>query len=140
MYTEALCEGHYHKLNNLKDPTVSAALLKKWMRGLSPMLIPTEFHSDVLKAGEARKEELCWDIINRLPHACRCTTVYILKFMQELTQYKDKTKMRSSNLALVIAPSLVRGPNVDPTVILKNSKAECTFVEILIDTADSLAY
>ncbi len=126
-------QGQYDKLSDLKDCIVSAAILKKWLRSLSPLLIPSSLYDKVLEAGESKNVEKCLAVVRQLSREARDTLVYIFEFLNEMLAYKDKTKMGAVNFSVVITPNIVRGNNLNPVTMMVNNKSENGFVETLIE-------
>ncbi len=136
--TNKLKQGYYDALDELKDCIVAAALLKKWLRSLTPMLVPVSLYPSILRAGAECNSKLCLDTFNKIPSPERETLIYIFEFLHELIQHRAITKMGSVNLAVVITPNIIRGPNTDPVVMMMNNKSENKFVEMLIENGNIL--
>ena len=49
-----------------------------------------------------------------------------------------RTKMDANNLAMVMAPNILRCTSQDPRVILENARKEMAFVRTLIETLDTV--
>ena len=48
-----------------------------------------------------------------------------------------RTKMDASNLAMVMAPNILRCTSHDPRVILENARKEMAFVRSMIETLET---
>lgn len=48
-----------------------------------------------------------------------------------------RTKMDASNLAMVMAPNILRCTSQDPRVILENARKEMAFVRTMIETLET---
>ena len=61
-------------------------------------------------------------------HALR----YLMVFCWELSGHEETTKMGVSNLALVIAPNVLKDESGDPVIFARNAEAEKGFIALLI--------
>ena len=73
-------------------------------------------------------------IMRDLPPAHREVAAYLINFISDLgqDQYAEVTKMTVNNLALVFAPSFLRGNESDPGSMLANQPKEQIFVARMI--------
>jgi hypothetical protein len=137
-YREYLKTGNYDKLDEIKDCIVPAAIMKEWLRSISPLLIPNELYADVLAAGESKDPAMAVDVIRRIPPVPQATLIYLFHFFHELIQHKGVTKMGAVQLSVVLTPNLLRSTNPDPMAMMVNNKSENNFVEVLIENAPLL--
>lgn len=115
----------YYTLESVDDPHVLASLLKLWLRELCDPLVPEEMYNDcITHAGEP---ETCVELVKRLPTINRRVVVFLISFLQFFLEEKVQavTKMTSANLALVMAPNLLRCNSESMTVVFTN--AQCVF-------------
>lgn len=69
--------------------------------------------------------------------------IAVLQLLQKLCDEGTvkSTKMDANNLAMVMAPNILRGEeNDDPTVIFENSRKEMSFLRQLIISFDAAPY
>ncbi|KAH9036761.1 Rho GTPase activation protein [Lactarius deliciosus] len=105
-----LDRGSY-TLEGVKDPLVPALLFKLWLRELIDPLVPSEMYNDCIAfAGDA---EACCAAVERLPTAKRRV-------------------MTSANLALVMAPNLLRCGSDSMAIVFNNAQYEQVFVYNLL--------
>ncbi|KAH9006724.1 Rho GTPase activation protein [Lactarius deliciosus] len=105
-----LDRGSY-TLEGVKDPLVPALLFKLWLRELIDPLVPSEMYNDYIAfAGDA---EACCAAVERLPTAKRRV-------------------MTSANLALVMAPNLLRCGSDSMAIVFNNAQYEQVFVYNLL--------
>ncbi|GMR52950.1 hypothetical protein PMAYCL1PPCAC_23145 [Pristionchus mayeri] len=125
----------------VSDAHVAACLLKAWLRELPEPLIPPSMYQRALDAGENPQE------------ACHCAALLscpsslvlarLIRLLQTLAKEEcvALTKMDASNLAMVVAPNVLRCQSDDPSVLMQNTRREMAFIRTLIlhyDTTFSL--
>lgn len=127
----------------VKDAHVPAVLLKQFFRQLPTPVIPESFYAKCLAM--ATSERVC-QLVNTLPAINRLVLAELVRLMQRFCREDTVkvTKMDVSNLALVMAPNVLRCESNDPAVVFANSRKEMDFMKTLIlhyDTSflDSLA-
>ena len=57
---------------------------------------------------------------------------YLANFLNQIATAADKTRMTASNLALVIAPNLLREPSGDAVAMLQHADQEASFVSLVM--------
>uniref|UniRef100_A0A0N5AGR4 Rho GTPase-activating protein 39 n=1 Tax=Syphacia muris TaxID=451379 RepID=A0A0N5AGR4_9BILA len=121
----------------VRDAHVPAALLKLWLRLLPEPLIPVSLYTKCLDAAE--KPEEASNIVDSLPALNRLVLVKILDLLQVLANEEvvKFTKMDACNLAMVIAPNILRSGSDDPRVIFDNTRRELNFLKTLIGSYDA---
>ncbi|VDN35123.1 unnamed protein product [Gongylonema pulchrum] len=116
----------------VRDAHVPAALLKLWLRSLPEPLLPDAFYSRCLAVCD-QPEEAC-RIVELLPAVNRLVLAKLLELLQLLAEEETVkcTKMDVCNLAMVMAPNVLRCGSDDPRVIFDNARREMTFLKTLI--------
>ena len=112
----------YYSLESVDDPHVLASLLKLWLRELVDPLVPDELYNDCIT--NSNNPEACIQIVQRLPTINRRVVLFVISFLQLFLEDKIQTvtKMTSANLALVMAPNLLRCNSESMVVVFTNSK------------------
>ncbi len=112
----------YYTLDGFDDPTVLASLLKLWLRELCDPLIPEELYNDCIT--NSKDLEACVQIVKRLPTINRRVVLFVVSFLQLFLEEKIQivTKMTSVNLALVMAPNLLRCSSESMAVVFTNAQ------------------
>lgn len=92
----------------IEDCHVPASLLKLWLRELQNPLIPESLYNECLEA--ASDPERAIDIVRRLPTINKRVLLFVISLLQLFLQENIQaiTKMNSVNLALVMAPNILR--------------------------------
>ncbi|KAN0135437.1 hypothetical protein V8E53_006716 [Lactarius tabidus] len=126
-----LDQGSY-TLEGVDDPHVPASLFKLWLRELVDPLIPSEMYNDCIAF--ASDAEACCAAVERLPTANRRVVLFVISFLQLFLDDRvlAATKMTSANLALVMAPNLLRCGSDSMAVVFNNAQYEQTFVHNLL--------
>ncbi|EJW87488.1 RhoGAP domain-containing protein [Wuchereria bancrofti] len=111
----------------VRDAHVPAALLKLWLRSLPEPLLPDTFYLRCLAVCD-QPEEAC-RIAELLPAVNRLVLAKLLELLQLLAEEETVkyTKMDVCNLAMVMAPNVLRCGSDDPRVIFDNARREMTF-------------
>ncbi|RCN43733.1 RhoGAP domain protein [Ancylostoma caninum] len=119
------------------DPHVPAGLLKLWLRQLPEPLIPHAFYQRALAASENPAEVT--RLIQVLPNTNQLVLAKLVSCLQDLSREEvvAHTKMDVSNLAMVMAPNVLRCESEDPRVIFENTRREMTFLKTLITSYDT---
>ncbi|KJH46045.1 RhoGAP domain protein [Dictyocaulus viviparus] len=119
------------------DAHVPAGLLKLWLRQLPEPLIPNTFYRRALISPENPLEVS--RLIQALPNINRLVLAKLVSCLQELSREDvvAYTKMDASNLAMVMAPNVLRCESEDPRVIFENTRREMTFLKTLITSYDT---
>ncbi|EJD03412.1 uncharacterized protein FOMMEDRAFT_168366 [Fomitiporia mediterranea MF3/22] len=125
-------ERGYYNLEGIDDPHVPASLLKLWLRELADPLVPTELYNDCVAC--AKDPESCVAMVSRLPTINRRVVLFVISFLQLFLEERvqSATKMTSANLALVMAPNLLRCDSESMTVVFTNAPYEQMFVHNLL--------
>ncbi|KAI0633635.1 hypothetical protein C8Q77DRAFT_1058132 [Trametes polyzona] len=122
----------YYSLDGVDDPHVLASLMKLWLRELCDPLVPDELYNDCITS--AHNPEECVQIVQRLPTMNRRVVLFVISFLQLFLEEKIQsvTKMTAPNLALVMAPNLLRCNSESMLVVFTNAQYEQTFVHNLL--------
>lgn len=123
---------------DVADPHVPASLLKLWYRELYEPLIPAAlYHACIGACDDARVAvEL---VETRLPPSNRLVLTYLVHFLQRFIEPRvvQHTKMDAANLAMVMAPNILRCQSDDPTTIFESARKEMSFLRTLMANLDS---
>lgn len=138
-------EKGYYSLDGVEDPHVLASLFKLWLRELCDPLVPDELYNDCITASWRRLQrgdgddngndglvddataataEACVQIVQRLPTINRRVVIFVVSFLQLFLEEKVQsvTKMTAANLALVMAPNLLRCNSESMAVVFTNAQ------------------
>lgn len=112
----------YYTLDGFDDPHVLASLLKLWLRELADPLVPDEMYNDCI--AQSNEPEACVTIVHRLPTINRRVVLFVISFLQLFLEEKVQaaTKMTAPNLALVMAPNLLRCSSESMAVVFTNAQ------------------
>ncbi|KAE9420709.1 hypothetical protein Angca_008060, partial [Angiostrongylus cantonensis] len=119
------------------DAHVPAGLLKLWLRQLPEPLIPHAFYHRALTSSESATEVS--RLVQVLPNINQLVLAKLVSCLQDLSRDEvvAHTKMDASNLAMVMAPNVLRCESEDPRVIFENTRREMTFLKTLIMSYDT---
>lgn len=112
----------YYTLDGFDDPHVLASLLKLWLRELADPLVPNEMYNDCI--AQSNDPEACVTIVRRLPTINRRVVLFVISFLQLFLEERVQavTKMTAPNLALVMAPNLLRCGSESMAVVFTNAQ------------------
>lgn len=112
----------YYTLDSVDDPHVLASLMKLWLRELCDPLIPEELYNECIQ--HAKDPEACIQIVERLPTINRRVVLFVISFLQLFLEDRTQatTKMTPANLALVMAPNLLRCNSESMAVVFTNAQ------------------
>lgn len=115
----------YYTLDGVDDPHVLASLMKLWLRELCDPLVPEEMYNECIL--NAKDPDACVRIIERLPTINRRVVLFVVSFLQLFLEERTQrvTKMTPANLALVMAPNLLRCSSDSMSVVFTNSQYVC---------------
>ncbi|OCF54784.1 hypothetical protein L486_07920 [Kwoniella mangroviensis CBS 10435] len=128
--------GHY-QLKGIDDPHVASSLFKLWLRELEDPIIPSNLYNDALSASKTPEESI--DFLTRLPVYNRRVLLFVISFIQ-LFMKEDVvkvTKMTPGNLALVMAPNILRTTSNSLITVFTNSSFESKFILQLLENLDT---
>lgn len=112
----------YYTLDGVDDPNVLASLMKLWLRELSDPLVPDELYNECVQ--NSKDPEACIQIVERLPTINRRVVLFVISFLQIFLEERTQTitKMTPANLALVMAPNLLRCNSDSVSVVFTNAQ------------------
>ncbi|KAG7212405.1 hypothetical protein KM043_012723 [Ampulex compressa] len=125
-----------------QDAHAPASLLKLWVRELYEPLIPDSFYTECVSMRHDDAEASAASVaalVDRLPDLNRRVLCHLIRFLQIFARPEvvARTKMDANNLAMVMAPNVLRCTSQDPRVILENARKEMAFVRTLIESLDT---
>jgi hypothetical protein len=137
-----VAQGDYTILENrqqtsglMRNPMEPADLLKIWLRKMPEPLIPFSLYEKCVAVGGSRDKHKAVEVIQavRTLSPARFNSLrYLCQFCWQLAQHENATRMSVSNLALVMAPNLLKDESGDPMVFARNAESEKGFVSTLI--------
>ncbi|XP_021923090.1 uncharacterized protein LOC110831423 isoform X2 [Zootermopsis nevadensis] len=117
-----------------------ANILKKFFRELPEPLIPHAYHEVLLRCLLLKDNKTEGILLTCLliPTVHINTLAYLMQFLQEVASHSDTNKMDVTNLALIIAPSVM--PVEEKIVVYGTSRLShhVEVVELLISNADKI--
>ncbi|KAF7315281.1 Rho GTPase-activating protein 39 isoform 2 [Mycena indigotica] len=122
----------YYTLDGVDDPHVLASLMKLWLRELCDPLVPEEMYNECITS--AKDVVACLGIVERLPTINRRVILFMISFLQLFLEDKVQviTKMTPANIALVMAPNVLRCNSDSMSVVFTNAQYEQLFVYHLL--------
>ncbi|KAK0212594.1 hypothetical protein DFS33DRAFT_1370164 [Desarmillaria ectypa] len=122
----------YYTLDGVDDPHVLASLMKSWLRELCDPLVPEEMYNECISS--SKDPEACVHIVQRLPTVNRRVVLFVISFLQLFLDDRTQTltKMTPANLALVMAPNLLRCNSDSMSIVYTNTQYEQIFVYNLL--------
>ncbi|KAK7057442.1 Rho gtpase-activating protein 39 [Favolaschia claudopus] len=122
----------YYTLDGVDDPHVLASLMKLWLRELCDPLVPDEMYNECITS--SKDPVACVQIVQRLPTINRRVVLFVISFLQLFLEERiqNVTKMTPANLALVMAPNLLRCNSESMSVVFTNAQYEQIFVYNLL--------
>nr|XP_018259661.1 uncharacterized protein I303_07729 [Kwoniella dejecticola CBS 10117]OBR81819.1 hypothetical protein I303_07729 [Kwoniella dejecticola CBS 10117] len=127
--------GHY-QLKGIDDPHVASSLFKLWLRELEDPIIPSALYNDALQASKTPEESIAF--LERLPIYNRRVLLFVISFIQLFMDIEviKQTKMTPGNLALVMAPNILRTTSNSLITVFTNSSFESKFILQLLEHLD----
>lgn len=114
-------KGKY-ELEGVDDPHIPASLMKLWLRELCDPVVPEEMYNVCISS--SKLPEACVELVKRLPTINRRVVLFVISFLQLFLEDKVQaaTKMTPANLALVMAPNLLRCNSDSMAVVFNNAQ------------------
>ncbi|XP_047523552.1 uncharacterized protein LOC125061951 isoform X1 [Pieris napi] len=104
-------QNNFSVIENTTDIHVLTGSLKLFFRELKEPLIPCSMFQRVLDACSLRPRETrikeFRDIVQALPQCNRDTLKFILEHLLKVTEYSERNRMHTANLAIVFGPTLL---------------------------------
>jgi len=122
----------------LNDPLVAADLLKIFLRELETPLIPFELYERAVESGKKNDIATLRNLWTHLPEAHKYTILHLGDHLAELSEHQSATQMGLDNLALVVAPNLMKNPENDPMLFAANAESEKRFFNMLLHDLENL--
>lgn len=131
-YKVKLEKGLSNTLDTVRDPHISACLLKTWFSELKNSIIPSELYDSLIE-NDGNLQKIS-EIIYSIPDVNRFILFYLVRFLRILAEPDNQihTKMGLSNLARIFSPNLFRCPHENPMVRLHNTTIETSIMEIIL--------
>jgi len=113
-----------------------ASIFKIFLRRLPDPLVPFEYYDNVLRAMTLPEKE-CQDellsIFNGLPRHHKGTLERVVFHLARVAQKQEDNKMNPQNLAIIIAPCIIRAPDhIPPLTVAQQIGPTTRAVEIII--------
>ncbi|KAG8685589.1 hypothetical protein FRC09_014658, partial [Ceratobasidium sp. 395] len=121
----------FYNLEGIDDCNVPASLFKLWLRELQEPLIPANMYNACISVAEDPDRVV--SLVRELPPNNRRVLLFVISFLQLFLpdSVAGVTKMTSANLALVMAPNLLRCDSESMAVVFTNaSKVDPDYVPI----------
>lgn len=109
-------------MDGVDDPHVLASLMKLWLRELCDPLVPEEMYNECIT--NSKDPTACVQLVERLPTINRRVILFVISFLQLFLEERiqSTTKMTPANLALVMAPNLLRCNSDSMSVVFTNAQ------------------
>eukprot|EP01114_Cavostelium_apophysatum_P012439 TRINITY_DN2782_c0_g1_i2.p1 TRINITY_DN2782_c0_g1~~TRINITY_DN2782_c0_g1_i2.p1 ORF type:complete len:972 (+),score=287.89 TRINITY_DN2782_c0_g1_i2:37-2952(+) len=119
-----------------------AGVVKLFFREMPESVIDSQLYFsiiDIAKGGDPKaKVAQLKTLIANLQPANRNLLLYLLRFLKDLSSHADKTKMNTSNLAMVWAPNLIKDPpDLQMQTLWESSNYINSVVNLMIDNVDA---
>uniref|UniRef100_A0A1E1W6J5 Rho-GAP domain-containing protein n=4 Tax=Pectinophora gossypiella TaxID=13191 RepID=A0A1E1W6J5_PECGO len=124
-------------IENSTDIHVLTGSLKLFFRELKEPLIPCSMFDRVLAACSIKPRESkikeFRDIVHSLPQCNRETLKFLLEHLLRVTQFSERNRMHTANLAIVFGPTLLWAPAEQAHNIAIDCIQQNHVVEILLN-------
>ncbi|EGG21220.1 RhoGAP domain-containing protein [Cavenderia fasciculata] len=126
-YKLRIDQGNFD-LSAIDDVRTPAALFKQWLRDIPEPIIPDTLYKSAIDNPAGSLE-----LIKKIPPINLKVLTYLIHFVQIFTKYEfvAHSKMGTSNMGMIFAPTILRCPSNDPSVLLQNVNHEKAFAESL---------
>lgn len=135
-------QHNIEKCHTFFDAHTVAGLLKLYLRELPEPLLASDLYNQWINAtikisnnntDDSRDEHVTTlkKIIQQLPKAHHDNLSHLIKFLHLLTCHSDSNKMTATNLAITMAPSLIRAPPISRTGPENDSLGEVADMQAL---------
>jgi hypothetical protein len=134
--------GEEVDLSDVEDPHVVVGLLKMYLRELPIPLFPFNLYSSLMetqKLGDIdAKISHLRSIVSSLPHAHNAAVKHLFCFLTKVARKSDVNRMTAPNLAIVIAPNVIRDANETMASAVADANALNSVVALLITHAQPI--
>ena len=126
--------GEYVDLADEDDPHSVASLLKLFLRELGDPVLTFDSHDAFLQIQSSLASmDDAWitsiqNLLNTLPIENKRVFKKIMDLAHEIVQHSDKNLMSSKNIAIVLAPNLLRNKDQSNTVIVMKETGICNSI------------
>ena len=128
----------------MPEPILTSDGYKKFMALKVPKNIIKDNNKDVSSIDSAEVDSLCASIkaiINKLPVVYRDFSRSVFAFLLACTECSKKNKMGPNNLAIVMAPAILRSSSPDPNYMDMDAMAKANkLVAFMIENCFSIFY
>jgi len=126
-------------LNEVEDPHVVAGILKLYFRELPNPLFLYNLYPAIVKSAQITDNEekikyIC-SLLSSLPRPHRLTAKVLFHFLADVVSNSQVNKMTASNVAIVMAPNLIRDPQESLQNAVNDANAINNFVGTLVKMA-----
>ena len=127
---------------DITDPILAASLVRLWLRQLPEGLLTAALHDQWLAAAQVLYAPgggvaVCRELVASLPPSNRLVLAYLLQhIVAPVVANAAVNKMKAHNVAIVLAPSLLRttrSDERDPFSMAAETGYACSIVEFLIE-------
>jgi len=119
----AFDNGEYVDLTKA-DPYAVAEVIKLYFKLLPQPLFPFQLFKDIAAVPDINNEEQQLEklssLLKDLPSSNYHLLQFIIDFLHKLSFHSQKTKMNSSNLAMLFGPNLIRPPLHESAIFVFN--------------------
>merc|ERR1711971_994571 len=136
-------QGNLNVLDTVDDVHVLTGALKLFFRELKEPLIPWEAVERLLPAinlpSKKGKLKTIKEIMSKMTGTHHTTLIFLLKYLERVTNFKDLNRMAAANLAIVFGPTLMWPPShLTTTNMALNMMQQNMVVEALITNLASI--
>eukprot|EP01133_Synstelium_polycarpum_P000060 gene60-81_t len=136
---KAYNEGQSDILSKFSSPDIHtvAGVLKLYLRELPEPLFIWRYYSTFIKV--VRNQESLQRVLHLrmlvygLPKVNRDLVLYLMSFLNRISQQSDVNKMTTTNLAMVFAPNILRHEKESLNQIMEDSSHVMTVIKLLIE-------
>jgi len=135
-------KGEDVNLNEVDDPHVVAALLKLYLREMPDPPFPFALYDKLIETHTTYKDQalakLTSLIDQELPIENKNLLRFLLKILHNVESNNVINKMTSSNLSIVFAPNMIRGPRETPQETFMHAPIINSITRLLIENYKTL--
>lgn len=126
-----------NKMHSIIDGDIHAlaGLLKRYLKKIPDPIIPQELYNSYISIAKIDNDQVklerLTEIIDIIPDANKNTLYALLKHLTLIADNERWTKMNSSSLATVFAPTLIRHNSLHPQEEIQDNKSKTLVTELL---------